>query len=565
MRLSGVILMVGLLVFSTAAAADPVTVRSDVQPGYGRLTFVWPAPVTHTSQLEDGVLTLTFARPIEADWTAVSQGFAGYVSGALISADGRTVRLQLTKHFLFRSYETETVVTVDLLGAGTRAAPQAPAPAPAPAAQAAAQPPAAAAQPPAPAAPVAAVAAVRVRIGQHEGYGRIVFDWTQDVEYTAVREGNAVVIDFSRGTPIDLSIFNRDSLAQVAGVSARAADGRAVVSAEVAPGSRLRHFRSGTSVVVDILDSAQAENAPQQAAAQPAAAQPAAPQVAVTDPQVAAPEPGAPEQPAPEIAVAAAAAVVAPQVGLAAGVGAAAGAFQPGPQGANLGLQVTYSLPEDGPPRIGLVTSRPVALAAFMRAGYLWAVLDGVAAGGGMADIPEALAETVFMAERIGHNTVTAVRFRLADGVFPAINLNADGWTIDLDLEPAALNQPIDLVRQNTADLGPVLILPVTQAGALVEILDPEVGDSLYVVMVGVPRHGVADARSFLQFRLLETSQGVAVQKQDDRVEFVEFPNGVAITGTEALFLTPVPDGTVLGAGGAEGVRRRACRRRTQF
>ena len=79
-----------------------------------------------------------------------------------------------------------------------------------------------------------------------------------------------------------------------------------------------------------------------------------------------------------------------------------------------------------------------MALAAFMRAGYLWAVLDGVAAGGGMADIPEALAETVFMAERIGHNTVTAVRFRLADGVFPAINLNADGWTIDLDLEPAA-------------------------------------------------------------------------------------------------------------------------------
>ena len=198
----------------------------------------------------------------------------------------------------------------------------------------------------------------------------------------------------------------------------------------------------------------------------------------MTDPQVAAPEPGAPEQPAPEIAVAAAAAVVAPQVGLAAGVGAAAGAFQPGPQGANLGLQVTYSLPEDGPPRIGLVTSRPVALAAFMHAGYLWAVLDGVAAGGGMADIPEALAETVFMAERIGHNTVTAVRFRLADGVFPAINLNADGWTIDLDLGPAALNQPIDLVRQNTADLGPVLILPVTQSGAVVEILDPEVGDS---------------------------------------------------------------------------------------
>jgi hypothetical protein len=251
----------------------------------------------------------------------------------------------------------------------------------------------------------------------------------------------------------------------------------------------------------------------------------------------------APQTPEPDAAVAAA------QPAIAGGA-----VVEAGPAGVNLGLQVTYAIPDEGAPQIGLETTRLVAMAAFMRAGYLWVVLDGVAAGGGMADIPEPLAETVFLADRVAHATATALRFRLADGVFPAIGLNADGWIIKLELEPSILNQPVELVRQNTADLGPVLVLPITQWGNMVEITDPEVGDTLQVILVGVPRHGVAPERSFLQFRLLETHQGVALQKQDDRVQLVEFPNGVAITGTEALYLTPVPDGTVLGADNAAAI-----------
>ena len=531
-RWTGASLLAGLLILASAAAADPVTVRTDVQPGFGRLTFIWPSAITHTAKLEAGVLTLAFGRPVEADWTGLSQSFGGYVSGTLISTDGRTVQLQLTKHFLFRSFEAGNQITVDFLGVGAPVAGQArlpPAsapvqtPAPAPAVQAAA---------PAPQPQPVAAAAVRVRIGQHEGYGRMVFDWKQDVAYTAVRDGNRMVIDFGEGTPIDLSVFNRNSLVQVAGVTAEAGGGHTVVSVAVEPGTRLRHFRNGTSVVVDILDPQPNEGA----------RAPAAPE---------------PPEPTPENAVApqtpaSAAAIAAAQPAIAGGA-----VVEGGLAGVSLGLQVTYTIPDEGAPQISLVTSRPVAMAAFMRAGYLWVVLDGVAEGDGMADIPEALAETVFLADRVGHTTATALRFRLADGVFPAIGLNADGWIINLEQEPTALNQPVELVRQNTADLGPVLILSITQWGNMMEITDPEVGDNLQVILVGVPGHGVAREHSFLQFRLLETHQGVVLQKQDDRVQLVEFPNGVAIAGTEALYLTPVPDGTVLGADNAAATEAR--------
>lgn len=534
-RTLGAALLSGLLALvASAAAADPVTVLTDVQPGYGRIVFGWPAPVAHTSHLHDEVLTLTFARPVEADLSGLARDFFGYVSGAQVSDDGRTISLNLTKHYLFRSFEAGAQVTVDLLGAGAAAAPAPPGSDPLPAAPAAA-PAVAVAVTPTPALP----AGVPVRLGQHEGYGRLVFDWTQNVEYTAARDGNRVVIEFDRAESIDLSIFGRLGLTQVVGATAESVNGRTMVQVAVVDGARLRHFRSGTKVVVDILDP-------------PAPAEPAAPEVAEAgDPAPEAPTPEMAEPPPPQPAGDAP-----PEVADVAAVPPSVLAPAPGPAdvvAGDLGLRVTYSLPEEAPPQIVFVTSRPVALAAFMRAGYLWVVLDGVASSGGLAAIPEEFNEILFLAERVQNETATALRFRIADGVYPSIGLTGDGWTASLRPEPTVLAQPVELVRQNTADLGPVLILPANQAGSVVEVADPEVGDALQVVLVGIPGHGIGEERAFVQFRLLETLQGVAVQKLDDRVELVAFPNGVAITGTEALFLTPVPDGTVLGAAGVQG------------
>ncbi len=524
--------LVALCASVGTAGADPVTIRAEQQSGYGRIVFGWPAAVPFQATLNNDALTLVFERPVQADLSGLPKQFSAYVSGVRVLPDGRTVVLDLTKHFLFRSSAAGTDVVIDLLGQGiANAAPPPPAPAP-PATQAAAAVPAAtpAAAPAAPrAAPVAAApapppaaanatvtgakGAVGVRVGEHDGYDRIVFDWTQEVPYTAVIAGNRITVDFSRADGIDLTPLSRTPLAGVKAAAVTTAGGHTVVTIDVPAGARLRHFRSEEKVVVDVR----------------------------TDGAIAA----TPAQTAP--AAAPAARVATPPAATAAATPRAAAPAPPPPQPAVTGpttVRVTYSSPERGIVRVSFARPKPGAMAAFQRAGYLWVVFDG-AGTASLPPIPEEAAAVVQGAERIASDKVVAVRFKVSEDFFPVISQSGNDWTIDLLPDPAA-GIAYEIVRQNTSDLGAVVVVTATDATPAVELKDPEVGDSIFVVPVAGARHAMTDAHDFTQFKFLPTAQGIAVERRDDRVRVTQFAGGVAVTAQGGLFLSPVADGTKL-------------------
>ncbi len=111
--------------------------------------------------------------------------------------------------------------------------------------------------------------AIAVRAAAHDGYGRIVFNWTAPVGYSAVAEGGRLVVRFQRPIESDLGAVNR-SLAKFLGAGQIGPDGRSVVF-PLKGNLSVRHFYMGSAVVVDVL-----EPAPGAAQAPPAAAQAAA-------------------------------------------------------------------------------------------------------------------------------------------------------------------------------------------------------------------------------------------------------------------------------------------------
>jgi hypothetical protein len=105
---------------------------------------------------------------------------------------------------------------------------------------------------------------VPVRAADHPGFGRMVFDWPSAVGYSAAVEGGRLVVRFQRPIEANLATVSR-ALAKYVG-EAKVEEGNAVVLG-LKGEFGLRHFISGSSIVVDVLEAA-----PQAAAGNTAAA-----------------------------------------------------------------------------------------------------------------------------------------------------------------------------------------------------------------------------------------------------------------------------------------------------
>ena len=98
---------------------------------------------------------------------------------------------------------------------------------------------------------------VSVRGGDHPGFGRVVFGWRLPVGYTVSRAGDVVIVSFDRAADFDLARFNARLPKYV---HAARSEGHGIgsrVTLLIDPEGRLRHFRAGTTVVLDVIAARQ--------------------------------------------------------------------------------------------------------------------------------------------------------------------------------------------------------------------------------------------------------------------------------------------------------------------
>jgi tetratricopeptide (TPR) repeat protein len=547
---------------ASSAAPILVPVRGGLHEGYGRLVFDWPGSVDYTAAIEGGSLVIRFDRPLRADLSGALANLRTFLAGGSLEPDGRTLSFVLANgDFGLRSFKIGTSVVLDLLRrGGAETASSSPPATPLPASP----------QSSSPQASSAGTPDLRVRGADHEGYSRLVFDWNRPVDYTVDSQDGQATLRFDRPASYEIGTLNSRPLRNVRRVEPASPDGRSV-TLQIPADARLRHFRSGTRIVVDVLNPAQqpaqqAADADRPTPPKPALS-PVRPQAqtprdqtpqAQTTPQTPADRP--PGRPSGVQGPALPAQPVAPVTAIpAAGTGAPQGGIMPtqpltsSPLASSLspqrirapvpleqlqGAPVPVTLRREG----DMVALRfqfedANAAAVFRRAAHLWIAFDG-ARRFDFSAVSEPDAGIFSELTQLPVPNGSLARARLVPGVNPRIWRDGPSWVIELRAQPLRPDVALETEVQPVSPQGPRLFIPVTGIGETTVVRDPEVGDELHIVPLSMLGRGIEGERRFAEFELLATVQGIAVVPLADDVMVRQLPDGVAVTGGDGLVLS---------------------------
>jgi hypothetical protein len=354
---------------------------------------------------------------------------------------------------------------------------------------------------------------VSLRVGDHPGHGRLVFNWPANAEYRVDEEEGRVVLRFGSPAVFDLSAARRPPR-NLLGIEA--AGETAVIA--LAPGARVRHYRLPYHIVVDLLDAEAAQPAP--APRNPTAARPEARPAQARAPVQPAPVP-APAQPS---------------------------APQPTP------VAAPTPPAEPAPPPLPRIEARAGSLsipagsdvgAALLRRGETWLlVLDAALPLDAAALTNGALAR----AEMATVPGATVLRIPAAAVAEPRLARNAAAWVLEYGPEPPVLRS----IRPEL-DPGPParLILRAGRPANAVAILDPESGGTLLVGTVREAGEATPIGRRAPTFEILPTRLSAAILPRADSVTLRALPAGFAASPGlgAALALGPEPSGDAEAAG----------------
>ncbi len=550
------------------AQASPRAAQHD---GYGRMVFDWDGPVGYSADVINGELVLRFDRPIKGDFRSLLRPLSGYLKTVSVSSDRQTATFPLTHPVQVKAFVGNgNAVVVDLMDKPDEAAPgEAPAARPSPQAE---PPPAAAEAPnegdgpvsllpqPAPAAPSvpalpaaapkprpaaagpAEPPAVEIRSGEHGSYNRLVFTWPQAVDYKVEKQGGRATLTFAKPARFDLAALQAALPSDMAALSVDGGAKSSNVVLSVPASARLRHFASGNKVVLDVVRDANA-SPPAAAAAVPLAPPPGSdvalpamkPLVQEDRPRLPSeslgmPPPSGPSPSKPASASPASASKESARLAPAAGTAGAPNSAAPRNADPAPAAAVARSPSADSDKVFSLSVSweKPVAAAVFRRAGYLWLVFDR------KQDVDTSLlrrlgGEAVTEVVQIANREATVLRLVVQPDYAPSVRRDGLLWVIDLLAQPAEPKEPIPVTAPAVLTNGIGIVLNVAEAGNVVTVADPEVGDSMVVVPVITLGAGVYPGRDTPDVELLPTVQGIALVPHVDGLDVRSTRGSVSI------------------------------------
>ncbi len=545
-------------------AAEQVAIRAWPHPGFGRLVFDWKSPVAYTTKIDGRSLSVTFERELETSFAEVQANLADYVGDATVADDGRTVRFALKGDYELRDFVADGSVVLDLLESSA-------------------------------AAQSGGGIRVPVRVGVHEKFSRVVFDWPSVVDYQLEDSAESVTLRFSRTATIDLGAIERDPPRGIVGARQTGGGEGTVVTLEIAPGGRVRHFRDGFKVVLDVQFGAapQAEEKKAAEVPEPAEDRPPAPpapneaaKAAIAAPDnedsvTAAALPTAIAETPVEVAAA-----EQPADGLAparddiAATGAPTALTPNTPdepslpesdrggvtlERADVGevvapeaekLEVSFTRAGDGG-TLAFPFLRYTGAAAFRRGGKLWLVFDTPAEVDAKA-IFAAAQDVVLSVEEVRVEGALVLKMETIPGFNPTLDVDGTEWLVNIRPRTMEPKVAVDVAVGSDAAGGGSVVVPIRAVGGQYAVADAAVGDEISVVTSKTPGAGVSKERSYVGFTILGSAQGVAVVALRDGIVVSADKEGVAIGADGGLAVTPEKEREQIkqAAGGADVVPR---------
>lgn len=521
----------GVMLAADQAHAVQVRTRGGSHADYGRLVFEWPQRTGYNARIDGDRLIVTFDDPIETDLSAAVRQVQRYVTGGQISVDGKTLSFRLSGNYTLAT-STESGgkrIVLDLKRGGSSASSASTA---------------SAASAPAISRSTGATAnavPVPVRVGQHPEYSRVVFDWPVATQYSISRSGSQASIIFRKPGNVQADAIANMLPRGIGAISATTQAQGTAVLLTVPPTARLRHFKSGNRVVVDVMGSQSAPQIPAATADTSGAVElPPAPSA-----------PAAPARSAGGTGPAEKAANVqallqnndfgrmAPQVA----------ANRPG---TNDPIRVQYIEGRDGA-SMAFAWPYIVPMVAFTRGDHLWVVF------------PERKEFNFEDVDVMGKNFATrhevltpegrygiVLRFLLPPDQKITTEREGTSWIIRIGPNGAALDDTVEAEIREDSERRPEAFLPTGAVDQVVRIEDPNFNDTLYMFPVQKARFGKEKAESHDDFDLLETAQGFVVVQKNPTTMAMASETGVTIKSPTGL-TTPTLRDPGLQDKGADG------------
>ncbi|HEX9648233.1 MAG TPA: hypothetical protein VGB88_12085, partial [Alphaproteobacteria bacterium] len=141
-----------------------VPVQAVAEGDSAMIVFLWPSPVAFDARVAGRSLQVRFDRPIVPRLSEVRTKLGAFVESVGVEDDGRMLIMTLTGAFSLSSARQDNAVVLTLTRAegGRQAGEELP--------------------------------VVGVRVGEHEAFGRVVFDWSREVGYRVERDGDTAVL-----------------------------------------------------------------------------------------------------------------------------------------------------------------------------------------------------------------------------------------------------------------------------------------------------------------------------------------------------------------------------------
>lgn len=506
-----------------------------VSNGHGRLIFTFNEEVRSDVQVSNGILIVSFERPVAVSIDQINRRLPGYVNTARRDPDGTAVRLSLARRVTVNVMEAGEKLFVDLLPeswAGlppglpqevvdelARRAREAERRA---RSNAVVQP---------QRQPDSRLAPVRLRLSRAPTFSRFAFEMPEPIGVAAERDGQELRIRFDAPVKIDLGEARLHLPVGVVGLDVAFEERHSTAKLVLAPNTVVREFREDRAFLVDVTPPpvgggvppaivelaanaeaemerarAQAEAiAAEQASAAEAAARRLLPPLAATADEAAAPAPL-------ELA----------NTGLANGklvpiVGRSSGYFT-----------LTFGF------------SEPVPAAMFTRGDNVWLVFD-TPREIDVSAIAEDQTRTVQNAEFLRSDLGAVVRLKLVRPRLPSVVREGEHWTLTLADHVVAPSQPLPTRRTAGRDAEGAVFIPLEAPGQLHRISDPEVGDTILAVTAQPPSRGILRGQNFVEFRALASMHGLAFVPYADDVSVALSAQGVTVRRPVGLAVSNVP------------------------
>ncbi len=180
------------------------------------------------------------------------------------------------------------------------------------------------------------------------------------------------------------------------------------------------------------------------------------------------------------------------------------------------------------------------ATAVFLRGKYLWIVFNKKKKLD-VSSLTQPPASTYIDEVRQMNVKGHSVLHITTRGTTDAIVKKTSGkeiWTVTLTAEPLIPASPIQVQHNTAPPLRPHFFLPVLQISEPVKLKDPLIGDQLLVIPLYKPGEAVSRTRKTVEFNLLKTAQGIAVEPLSDELRTVMLRNGIKLSVPGGLQLS---------------------------